>query len=1188
MNKNPKRMLSAFLAMCMTASLFSTAAFAADTEEKTPICGLEEHTHTEECYQTADAAPACEIQENHIHDESCYQAGEPVLVCGFEESDEHTHTEECYQAGEAVLTCEIPEGHTHNEECQPAAERELICGLEEHTHAENCYPQANDASDDDMQQSGEEPDAASNEMLLLAKDEGIQLTSEDVTGNELSAEANSSDAAADPQAEENPLDEQKPEVVQTNWTYTVDTMATTATDTRQDGYLQREDIDNIADENLASLLGGAETHTAAPWGIYEKETYTIPATGGTGLENRLESSGIFVSLSDPGIHKLYITDTAAASMIPSWNVEKAEDGTAKVNGITIQGVQGSSTTLNLCYVHYPMESENADVVYIWKILIAPDPNGAKPNNTIPETPAPETPDENDKNQDYFWYGTEKPGYERVFATESDRTTREAVSMVMVPMEEASYDWTPDDTTWSADKKDNNTERNYRVVYCAEMGVNTSTKGEKYRIAKVIEESKFDDDTKDKLRAIIENSYPFLTADEANRRMGTDYDTAVLTAGTQYAIWRITDGIDTQITDITTVALMRVPFINSSHIYIPSNGNNNVVVSPEDSLNGETPIYIGSGFRNPTPSAKRKEAAANANAVANYLLGCTASELQKEFKIADVTEANKVFTQNADGTYNATISGTLSRTAENVNNETESVKVTLTDGINTADATVEGMNFTVTMQNVAQNVKLTLNAIASLKDRMQVYYYTSESGKYQNFLGGTVGKMEEKDSRTFTTPDVAKLTIHKVWHETDGTEITENLPESVTVNVLNGEEVIAEAVLSSENNWTAEVIGLPTDVKFTVKEKPVQGYESACSDITGEGNQYSVTITNTRKETPPPPETVSLKVTKLWKTADGTDITENLPESITVKVLNGETAVKDVTLNPANNWSETVTELPADGNYKVQEISVPGYTVSYSDIQKDGNQYSVVITNTRQDITVPETGNLIITKTVSGNRSSTERAFPFTLTLQNADGTPFTEAHTYTHSNGTTGNIVDGKAEFTLRHGESVTVSDLPTGIQYTVTEDAGDYSPTIDNGSGTILAGQTVTAAFHNVRNGGGGGRRPTPDTEINEPPVPQVYYPGEEPDPNEPDSPEEITIVEEDVPQTYIKTWDPENEEYVYLPEEPTPLASFTPAPTPLARLDMTPKTDDPGHPWLWIGLCFAAIVGIGLLKPRKKTNDK
>jgi LPXTG-motif cell wall-anchored protein len=63
-------------------------------------------------------------------------------------------------------------------------------------------------------------------------------------------------------------------------------------------------------------------------------------------------------------------------------------------------------------------------------------------------------------------------------------------------------------------------------------------------------------------------------------------------------------------------------------------------------------------------------------------------------------------------------------------------------------------------------------------------------------------------------------------------------------------------------------------------------------------------------------------------------------------------------------------------------------------------------------------------------------------------------------------------------------------------------------------------------------------------------------------------------------------NEEYVYIPEEPTPLAPMTP--TPLARLDTTPKTDDPNHPWFWFGLCFASIFGIGLLRSRKKEDDK
>ena len=77
-------------------------------------------------------------------------------------------------------------------------------------------------------------------------------------------------------------------------------------------------------------------------------------------------------------------------------------------------------------------------------------------------------------------------------------------------------------------------------------------------------------------------------------------------------------------------------------------------------------------------------------------------------------------------------------------------------------------------------------------------------------------------------------------------------------------------------------------------------------------------------------------------------------------------------------------------------------------------------------------------------------------------------------------------------------------------------------------------------------------------------------------------------IAQSYIKTWDPENEEFVYLPEEPIPLAPMTPTPTPLARLDTTPKTNDPTQPWFWLGLCIASILGIGLLKPRKKNDEE
>ena len=58
-------------------------------------------------------------------------------------------------------------------------------------------------------------------------------------------------------------------------------------------------------------------------------------------------------------------------------------------------------------------------------------------------------------------------------------------------------------------------------------------------------------------------------------------------------------------------------------------------------------------------------------------------------------------------------------------------------------------------------------------------------------------------------------------------------------------------------------------------------------------------------------------------------------------------------------------------------------------------------------------------------------------------------------------------------------------------------------------------------------------------------------PDPNDPDSPDEITIEEDGVPKTYIKVWDPEQEEYVYILDEEPPLADRSSPQTGVSGLD-------------------------------------
>ena len=99
------------------------------------------------------------------------------------------------------------------------------------------------------------------------------------------------------------------------------------------------------------------------------------------------------------------------------------------------------------------------------------------------------------------------------------------------------------------------------------------------------------------------------------------------------------------------------------------------------------------------------------------------------------------------------------------------------------------------------------------------------------------------------------------------------------------------------------------------------------------------------------------------------------------------------------------------------------------------------------------------------------------------------------------------------------------------------------------------------------------PPKEPEEPPT-EPEEPPEEPklpDPNDPDSPDEITITEDGVPKTYIKVWDPENEEFIYIPDDEVPL------------WDATPQTNDSSHTALWAGLCAVSLAGMIVLGRKK-----
>ena len=117
------------------------------------ICGLEEHTHTEECYQTIqNTVPHktlnCTEESLHIHKHSpnCYDENNNI-ICGYADYMIHEHNEDCYDENNQ-LVCTLPEikEHTHDGNCYDS-ENNLICDKQEfieHTHDNNCYdPEGN-------------------------------------------------------------------------------------------------------------------------------------------------------------------------------------------------------------------------------------------------------------------------------------------------------------------------------------------------------------------------------------------------------------------------------------------------------------------------------------------------------------------------------------------------------------------------------------------------------------------------------------------------------------------------------------------------------------------------------------------------------------------------------------------------------------------------------------------------------------------------------------------------------------------------------------------------------------------------------------------------------------------------------------------------------------------------------------
>ena len=292
----------------------------------------------------------------------------------------------------------------------------------------------------------------------------------------------------------------------------------------------------------------------------------------------------------------------------------------------------------------------------------------------------------------------------------------------------------------------------------------------------------------------------------------------------------------------------------------------------------------------------------------------------------------------------------------------------------------------------------------------------------------------------------------------------------SINGLYGDMTFSNGVatfkLKHDESWTAN--SLPTGVSYTVEEEDytAAGYTTKKTGETGTitgGCNLTAAFENTRNAEG------SLTISK---TLAGNDTDKSKDFTFTIKLndsgINGTYSGVVFTNGEANlilkgGENKVIEGLPNGVGYTITEsdYSGDGYVTTVSGTTGTNREVSGVISEAESFVaaftnTKDTYGKLTVSKTVAGNEADLEKEFSFTVTLDNS------------LINGLYGEMTfsDGVATFTLKHDESKTAENLPTGVSYTVTETdytADGYVTTKSDDTGTITAGCDLTAAFTNT-----------------------------------------------------------------------------------------------------------------------------
>ena len=115
------------------------------------------------------------------------------------------------------------------------------------------------------------------------------------------------------------------------------------------------------------------------------------------------------------------------------------------------------------------------------------------------------------------------------------------------------------------------------------------------------------------------------------------------------------------------------------------------------------------------------------------------------------------------------------------------------------------------------------------------------------------------------------------------------------------------------------------------------------------------------------------------------------------------------------------------------------------------------------------GTLKVSKTVAGNLGDKNKYFEFKVTLTGENGKTYGASYAVTggsKDDNPKSIVIGQETTFMLKHGDTLSIANLPYNVTYTVTETAdADYETTKTGDHGTISAAEQ-TAAFTNTKEG--------------------------------------------------------------------------------------------------------------------------